>query len=91
MNNQCKNLTDKEQITDLLTTQKHLTCTYNTYCNESATPALRSCLLSVLRDEHAIGEELFNTMSTRGWYTVEKAEDQKLQKTKDQFTKFASV
>ena len=83
----CKQMTEKECITDLLTSQKHLTCTYNTYCNEAATPAVRACLLSVLRDEHTIGEELFNTMSNKGWYPTTKADDQKLQTTKSQFTK----
>lgn len=88
--NQCQ-MTDKEQITDLLTTQKHLTSTYNTYCNEAATPELRQCLLTILRDEHSVAEELFNTMSTRGWYTVEKAEDTKVKTAKDQFAQYATV
>lgn len=92
MNTQCcRQLTDKEQITDLLTSQKHMTCTYNSYCNESATSELRSTLLSILRDEHTIGEELFNTMSQKGWYPVEKAEDQKLNQAKSQFNQMASV
>ena len=88
--NQCQ-MTDKEQITDLLTTQKHLTSTYNTYCNETATPELRQCLLTILRDEHSIAEEIFNTMSTRGWYTVEKAEDTKVKTAKDQFAQYATI
>lgn len=92
MNTQdCRQLTDKEQISDLLTSQKHMTCTYNTYCNESATPELRSCLLSILRDEHTIAEELFNTMNTKGWYPVEKAEEQKLNMAKSQFNQMANV
>ena len=90
-NNECKTLTDREQITDALTSQKQMTAAYNTFCNETATPALRSCLLSILRDEHTVAEELFNTMSTRGWYPVEQAEENKLQKAKDQFARLAKV
>ena len=87
----CKNLTDREQITDLLTSQKGMTGAYNTFCNETATPSLRACMLSILRDEHTIGEELFNTMSQRNWYPVEQAEDNKVQKAKDQFSQLAGV
>lgn len=92
MNQQsCPTLTDKEQITDLLTSQKHMTCAYTTFCNEAATSEVRAVLLSIMRDEHTIAEELFTTMSDKGWYKVEKAEDQKLRTTKDQFAQFASV
>ena len=62
-----------------------MTAAYNTFCNETATPALRSCLLSILRDEHTVAEELFNTMSTRGWYPVEAAEEQKVTAAKMKF------
>jgi spore coat protein CotF len=87
----CRQLTDKEQITDLLTSQKHMTCTYNTYCNETATQELRACMLSILRDEHTIGEELFDTMNKKGWYPVEKAEEQKISQAKSQFNQPATV
>ncbi len=90
-NDQCFTLTDKEKMTDALTGQKHLTCEYNTFCNETATPEVRACLLSILRDEHTIAEELFNTMSTKGWYPVEKAEDNKLSQAKSQFAQFANA
>lgn len=88
---QCTQMTDREQMTDLLTTQKQMTASYNTFLCESATPEVRSCLLSVLRDEHTVAEELFCTMNTRGWYPVTKAEDQKVTSTKDQYARFASV
>ena len=76
---------DRARITDLLTTEKMLAATYNTFCAEAATPALRSCLCSSLTDEHRIGEALFAEMNRRSWYTVETAEEAKLTKVKQQF------
>ena len=84
-------MTDREQITDLLTSEKQMTASYNTFLCESATPAVRSCLLSALKDEHTLAEELFCTMNTRGWYPVTKAEEQKISAAKEKFTRYASV
>ena len=88
--NKC-NMTDRETMTDLLNCQKHLTAVYNSYCCETATPELRGAMLSLLRDEHEIQGSLFATMQTKGWYPTEKAEDQKLQKARGQFSQYTSV
>ncbi len=86
-----KKMTDQEVITDLLGTEKYLTGVYNTFCCETATPALRSCMMNILEDEHRIGAELFSEMSTRGWYKTECAEDKKLNETKQKFAKALTV
>ncbi len=84
-------LTDQETVTDLLCSEKYLTGVYNTFCCETATPALRSCMMNILEDQHRIGEELFSEMSTRGWYKTEKAEEQKLTETRQKFSKAVTV
>jgi spore coat protein CotF len=82
---------EKEQMTDLLCSQKFVTSVYNTFCNEASTPAMRSCLSSILQDEHRIQEEIFNEMSTNGYYQVEPAEDTKLSAEKQKFAQTATV
>ncbi len=82
----CKQLTDKEQITDLLCAEKYLTSVYNTYACEAATPAVKSCLLNTLTETHRMQEELFTEMSTRGWYPTEKAEETKINQAKQQYS-----
>ena len=77
---------EKELLTDLLCSQKFVTGVYNTYCNEASTPAMRSCLSSILQDEHRIQEEIFNAMSTRGMYPTEKAEETKINAAKQKFS-----
>lgn len=77
---------EKQKMTDLLTTEKQLAGAYNTFCSEAATPSVRTCLCSLLGDEHRIGEELFAEMSSRSWYTVEAAPADKIASTKQTFS-----
>lgn len=84
----CNILSDKERITDALTSQKFLTGEYNNYVNEAATPEVKNALLSILNDEHSIQHDVWVEMNNRGWYPVEKAEDQKLQQEKMKFGSF---
>ena len=76
---------DREQLTDLLNSQKFMTERYNSNLNEAATPAFRSTLTSILAEEQEIQNRIFNQMNERGFYNVCKAEEQKIQKTKDQY------
>ncbi len=80
-------MNEKAVLTDLISSQKFITGAYNTFCCEAAEPTVRNCLLSVLEDEHRIQAELFNTMSQKGFYTVQKAEQTKLNAAKQQFAK----
>jgi len=89
--NQNHSMSDREKMTDLLTTQKFLTSVYNTYCCEAATPSVRSTLCSLLQDTHRMQEETFTEMSTRGWYTVEKAEETKINAAKQTYGSTVSV
>ena len=58
----CAPMGEQEKLTDLLSGQKFLTSVYNTYCCEASTGAVKSCLNSILQDEHRIQEEIFNAM-----------------------------
>ena len=83
----CTTLDEKQRITDLLSSEKYMTGAYNTFCCEASTGAVKSCLNSLLQDEHRIQEEIFNAMSTRGMYPTEKAEETKINAAKQQFAK----
>ena len=88
---QTKSFSDEQRMADLLNCEKHMTSIYNSFCCESATPTVRSCLCSLLQDEHRMQEQLFREMSARGWYPVEKAEDQKLISARMKFEKSLTV
>ena len=91
MMNCSQSMNEKQMMTDLLCSQKLVTSVYNTYCNEASTPAMRSCLSSILQDEHRIQEEIFNEMSAKGYYKVEMAEETKLSTERQKFSQMASV
>ena len=88
--NTCR-MDDKEKLTDLLSAEKFASSAYNAYCLEAATPSVRSCLCSLLQDEHRIAEEIFGEMNTRGYYPVEKAEQQKVTAARQKFEKTVTV
>ena len=90
-NQNCTPMGEEQKLNDLLTSEKALSGMYNAFCSESATTTVRSCLCNLLQDQHRIGEELFNEMNSRGWYPVEKAEDAKLNSTKQKFSQTAKV
>ena len=81
---------EQQRMTDLLSTQKFLTGAYNSYCCEAATNTVKNCLSSILQDEHRIQEDIFNEMSSRGWYPVEKAEEAKIASAKQKFSQSAT-
>ncbi len=84
---QQQNLSEQEILTDLLATEKHITSAYNTFITETTCSNLRQNLKNILTEEHSIHENLYNTMSQKGWYPVSDAPSQEVQKAKDKFSK----
>lgn len=76
---------EQELFDDVLSSQKFITDTYNTFTNECATPNIRDEFMNLLQDEHKIQADIFDEMKTRGWYTTTPAEQQKIQQTKTKF------
>jgi len=76
---------DKDIMTDLLSSQKFVTDGYNTYANECATPSLRCDMLNLLNEEHQIQSDVFTEMQKRGWYPTEAAEQTKITKVKQTY------
>jgi spore coat protein CotF len=76
---------EKEVFDDVLTSQKFITETYNTFANECATPNIRSEFMRILTEEHQIQADVFDEMQKRGWYQTPAAEQQKIQQAKQKF------
>ncbi len=66
-------LGDKEMLSDLLATQKHITNNYNICAGECKCIELRDTFLNILKDEHNIQSEIFDESFSRGWYPVKEA------------------
>ncbi len=73
---------DQDVMTDVLTSEKHLTESYNTFACECATPTLKNEMVSLLEDSHQIQHQIFMEMQQRGWYQVEAADQKKVTQAK---------
>ncbi len=78
-------MADKELLTDSLSSQKFITDQYNTFANECSSPQLRTAFMDILQEEHQMQAELFDEMSSRGWYQVQMADSDKISQTKTKF------
>lgn len=76
---------EKELMTDVLSSQKFVTDTYNTFTNECATPNVRDEFMRILTEEHQIQADVFDTMKQHGWYETPAAQQQKIQQTKQKY------
>ncbi len=81
-----KMLTEKEILQDCLSSQKFTTSSLNTWAGECVCEQLRSAFLNILDDEHRIQADIFNDMSSKGWYPTQPADQQQLQQVKQKFS-----
>ncbi|WP_427340008.1 spore coat protein [Caloranaerobacter sp. DY30410] len=66
MNNQ----KDKVLCSDLLSTEKYVSGTYDTVIFECVNPTIRQALQHIQQDEQQHGKELFDYMNSHGMYNV---------------------
>lgn len=64
-------INDKLLLTDLLSTEKHVSSLYDTLVFESAEPQIRKAIQHIQQDEQAHGEKIFNYMNQHGMYDVQ--------------------
>ena len=81
-----KMLTEKEILQDCLSSQKFTTSSLNTWAGECVCEQLRSAFLNILDDEHRIQADIFNDMSSKGWYPTQPADQQQLQQVKQKYS-----
>lgn len=65
------NAEDKMLCSDLLSTEKYVSGTYDTAVFEAVNPAVRQALKHIQQDEQKHGEMLFNYMNSHGMYNVQ--------------------
>ena len=84
-NQSSSSIPEKDLMNDVLSSQKFITDTYNTFTNECATLNLRDEFMRILGEEHQIQAEVFDLMKQRGWYQTPAAEQQKVQQAKQKY------
>ena len=78
-------LREKELLQDSLISQKLITGSYNTFAGECVNEQLRGAFLNILEDEHGIQADIFGQLQSNGWYQVEPADAQKIEKVRNKF------
>lgn len=87
---QKQTLTDREMLTDALSSEKFMTENYNTYANECASPSLMNEFMNLLSEEHQIQHDVFSELQKRGWYPTQSAPAEKVQQAKMKFSNLSN-
>ncbi|SKA78347.1 Protein of unknown function [Clostridium sp. USBA 49] len=61
-------ITDAQLLNDALSTEKHVSSSYNTAVLESVDPNIRKQLQHIQQEEQNHAETLFREMQSNGWY-----------------------
>ncbi|MCD8217979.1 MAG: spore coat protein [Clostridiales bacterium] len=77
--------TDKEILSDGLSTEKATTEKFNSFANECVHDQVRTTMLHILEQEHSIQKDVFNMMHSRGFYETPAAESKKVKEAKQKF------
>ena len=76
---------DKCIMENLLLTEKGVCALYVHGTIEASTTNVHQTFNQALNDSLCLQDDIYKQMSARGWYQTEQAEQQKIQKVKNQF------
>ncbi|MRH44691.1 spore coat protein [Aquibacillus halophilus] len=83
-------MNDKDFVNDILTTEKYMTDSYSTALNEASNQAIYQDLSTIFQETQDCQRNLYNLMFKNGWYSVEAADQQKVQQAYQQFTGYTN-
>ncbi|WP_407268629.1 spore coat protein [Radiobacillus sp. PE A8.2] len=83
-------MNDRDFVNDILTTEKYMTDAYSTALNEASNQVIYQDILSIFQETQNCQRNLYNLMFKNGWYSLESAEQQKIQQSFQQFTGYTS-
>ena len=83
------NFTEKEILSDALSSAKAATNHYNTFSTECVHENVRPAMLHRLEQEHDIQQDLFEMMHAKGYYPTPAADEKKIQNAIQTFSQSA--
>lgn len=83
-------MNDRDFTNDLLAMEKYMTDAYCTYLNEASHQALYQDVLTIFNETQNTQRNFYNLMFKYGWYSIEPAEQQKLQQSYQQFQGYSN-
>ncbi|GGM35873.1 hypothetical protein GCM10011351_22400 [Paraliobacillus quinghaiensis] len=88
--NKTPQMNDRDFLNDMLTTEKYMTQSYSTALNEASNQAFYQDLLAIYNETQDTQRNLYNLMFKNGWYSIEKAEQQKIQQSHQQYSGYTN-
>jgi len=83
-------MNDSDILNDILLSYKHLVSCYATALNEASNKNIYKLFYNAFETSSKIQAELFECSFKNGWYTLETADETKIQKAFDKFYKCIS-
>ncbi|MFA6941742.1 MAG: spore coat protein [Clostridiaceae bacterium] len=84
------NLSEKDIMQDILTTEKHGISTYSSGITESSCQNLRNTLVNNFKGTETIQFKVWDAMHQKGWYPTKDAEVNEVNKVKTDATQMSS-
>ena len=73
-----KKLNDENILNDVLISMKHLVSSYAIALNEASNKNIYKLFNNLINNSSKLQAELFDMSFKKGWYTIETAEDKKI-------------
>lgn len=86
--NKNQEMDDQDFLNDILATEKYLSDGYNTFLLESSHTELHTDVKQILNETHDCAREIFNLMFENGFYSLQTASPQEIQKAQDTFSNY---
>lgn len=83
-------MSERDFINDILTTEKYMTDAYSTAMNEASCQNIYQDISSIFNETQDCQRNLYNQMFKNGWYSIEAADQQKMQQTYQQFSGYTN-
>ena len=80
-------LNDSDILNDVLICYKHIVSCYATALNEASNKNIYKLFLNLLESSSKVQQELFEMSFKKGWYTLETAEESKIEKAYEKYNK----
>lgn len=83
-------MSERDFLNDQLTTEKYMTNSYSVGLNELSNNQLYLDISSIFNETQNCQREVYNVMFRKGFYSLEAADQQKLEQTYQQFSGYTS-
>ncbi|WP_245732681.1 spore coat protein [Salinibacillus kushneri] len=78
-------MNERDFVNDMLATEKYMTASYNTAMNEVSNQGLYQDVSLIFKETQDCQRNLFDLMFKNGWYSLEVADQQKMQQSYQQY------